>query len=184
MQDQFLPIGTWISEPESFLHCFQRFKNKCEDRVKIIRGEKEEVDYFTITKTYRKLIDLIQDPKDLVCKILEYELLEVFSSFDSVIKLLIEILRYNGIGAISYWIVPKPYCNSKSILNTQKWDDKCFSLWWILALLHNLDKNRERASYYDKHFTEPNIGDIQFLKEIKNIPKFEQSNNLNKVFLN
>ena len=52
-------------------------------------------------------------------------------------------------------------------------------MWCILAHLHKVDTHCERISLYKKHFTELNIGNIQLAMKTKDIPKFEQLNNLN-----
>ena len=86
--------------------------------------------------------------------------------------------KYHDIRASGYFILPKSFCSSKSIVNIQKDDNYCF-LWSILAYKYKVDNHRERVSHYQKYFHELNQGDIQFPMKIKDIPTFERINKLN-----
>ena len=87
------------------------------------------------------------------------------------------MFKYHDIRASSYCILPKSFCNSKSIVNIQNNDNYCFQ-WSILAHKYKVDNHRERVSHYESHFHELNQGDIQFPMKIKDIPTFERLNNL------
>ena len=88
------------------------------------------------------------------------------------------MFKYHDIRAFSYCKLPKPFCNSKSVINIQNNDHYCF-LWSILAHKIKVDNHRERVSNFTNHFLELNQGDIQFPMKIKDIPTFERLNNLN-----
>ena len=88
------------------------------------------------------------------------------------------MFEYHDIRASSSCKLPKPFCNSKSIVNIQNNDNYCF-LWSILAHKYKVDNHREKVSHYENHFHELNQGDIQFPMKIKDIPTFERLNSLN-----
>ena len=89
------------------------------------------------------------------------------------------MFKYLNIRASSYCKLPKPFCNSKSIVNIQNKDNYCF-LWSILAHKYKVDTHRERVTHYENHFHELNQGDILFPMKIKDKPIFERLINLNK----
>ena len=85
---------------------------------------------------------------------------KVVTHLISKTKLAIKLFRYH-IRASDYSKLPKPYCNSKSIVNIPN-TDKCYFLRCILAHKYHVDSYLERVSHYAKRFHEPNQGDIQF----------------------
>ena len=64
-------------------------------------------------------------------------------SFDSALKFS-KRFRYHDIAVYSYFILPKPYCNSKSSVNIQKAKDNYSFLYCFLATRRKLDTNREK----------------------------------------
>ena len=57
------------------------------------------------------------------------------------------MFKYHDIRASSFCKLPKPFCNSKFIVNIQNNDNSCF-MWSILAHKYKLDNHRERVSPY------------------------------------
>ena len=90
------------------------------------------------------------------------------------------MFRHHDIRTSSYFILPKSFCSSTSIVNIQNDDIYCF-LWSIVALKYKVDNHREKVSHYKQNFHKLNQGDIQFPMKIKDIPTFERLNNLNKI---
>ena len=134
--------------------------------------------YFTITNNFKNQYEELNEANELSHKIDEFEEGESGYIFDSIKKLTVKMFKYYDIRASSYFKLPKPFCNSKSIVNIQNNDNYCF-LWSILAHKYNVDNHRERVTHYENHFHELNQGDIQFPMKIKDIPIFERLNNLN-----
>ena len=89
----------------------------------------------------------MNEAKELGIKIEEFEEGESGHTFDSIAKLTMKMYRCHDRRASSYCKMPKPFCNSKSIVNIETNDNYC-SLWCILAHLHEIDTHREKLSQY------------------------------------
>ena len=76
-------------------------------------------------------------------------------------------------------MLPLKYKNSKSILNIQNEDNFCF-LWCILAHNYPADNNKNRVSNYTAYWSTLNIDGLDFPMCVKDTPKIEGLNNLNK----
>ena len=133
---------------------------------------------FTITNKFKNQYEELREADELSHQLDEVEQGESGYIFDSKKNLTVKMFNYHDIRAFSYCKLPKPFCNSKSIVNIQNNDNYCF-LWSILALKNEVDNHRERVSHYTNPFYELNQGDIQFPMKIKDIPTFERLNNLN-----
>ena len=157
---------------------FHRFKYKCVFVVKFIHASHGTTNYFTITNMFKNQYEETNEANELNHQIDEFEQGEIGCIFDSIKKLTVKMFKHHDIRASSFCKLPKPFCNSKSIVNIQNKDNYCF-LWSILAHEYKVDKHRERVTHYENHFHELNQGDIQFLMKIKDIPTFEILNNLN-----
>ena len=68
--------------------------------------------------------------------------------------------------------------NNKSIINIKNDSQYCF-LWCILAYLYPVGDNKSRTSNYSMNFNKHNLEGLEFLMKVKDIPKFENLNNLN-----
>ena len=156
---------------------FHRFKYKCVFALKFNHATPGSTNYFTITNEFKNQYEEVNEANELSHQINEFEEGESGYIFDSLKKLTVKMFKYHDIRASSYCKLPKPFCNSKSIVNTQNNDNYCF-LWSILAHKCKVDNHRERVSHYENHFHELNQGDIQFPMKIKDIPTFEILNNL------
>ena len=157
---------------------FHRFKNKCVFVVNFNHASHGNTNYFTITNMCKNQYEELHEADELNHQIDEFEQGESGYIFDSIKKLTVKMFKYHDIKASSYCKLPKPFCNSKSIVNIQNNDNYRF-LWSILAYKYKVDNHRERVSNYQNHFHELNQGDIQFPMKIKDIPTFEILNNLN-----
>ncbi|XP_049826843.1 uncharacterized protein LOC126266582 [Aethina tumida] len=98
-----------------------------------------------------------------------------------ILQLKINFNQYNpiNVGVSTYVPLPKFIQNKKGVLNIENNDEYCF-LWSIVAALNpcNNRKNPNRTSSYP-HFSEVlNYDDIDFPIKLKDIPKFEQLNNI------
>ena len=85
----------------------------------------------------------------------------------------LHLMRYRPVKGGSYVPLPKEIINSKSILNIQNKDDKCF-LWYILAALHPVPKDEHpyRVGKYLPYEDELNMDGIEYPVSFRDIPKF------------
>ena len=159
---------------------FRRFKYKGEFVVKFIHATHGNTNYFPLTNKFKNQHEEVNESNELNHQIDEFEQGESGYIFESIKKLTVKMFRYHDIRASSYCKIPKPFCNSSSIVNIQNDDNYCF-LWSLLAHKYKVDTFLERVSHYKKHFHELNQGDIQFPMKIKDIPIFDRLNNLNII---
>ena len=91
----------------------------------------------------------------------------------------LNIANYNLLNASSYLKLPKKHEQSKSILNIQNNDKKCF-VWSILARHHPVDHgdNAHYVNHYLQYENELIVKDIKMPMKINDIPKVEEWNNL------
>ena len=98
--------------------------------------------------------------------------------FQEIKEVILEIYKVNDIQASWYIELPPKYKNSQSIINIKNDDQFCF-LWCILAQLCPVEDNKSRTSKYSMHFDKLNLKESEFPMKVKDIPKFENLNNLN-----
>ena len=120
-----------------------------------------------------------QDTHNTLLQKLDDEQLEgsgfVFQEIEEVI---LEIYKVNDIQASSYIELPGKYKDNKSIINIKNNDQNCF-LWCILAQLYPVENHKDRLSKYISHLNKLNLKGLEFPMKVKDIPKFENLNNLN-----
>ena len=80
----------------------------------------------TKTNGYKHLYDPTDEQNPLVIEIHEYEAEESGFKFDSVVNITIDFLRYPDKGSSRYCLLPKRYCNTKSIVDIQNTEDNTF----------------------------------------------------------
>ena len=98
--------------------------------------------------------------------------------FQEITEVILEIYKVNDIQASSWVELPEKYKNNKSILNIKNDDQFCF-LWCILAHLCPVEEHKNRTSNYSMHFDKLNLKRLEFPMKVKDIPKFENLNNIN-----
>ena len=98
--------------------------------------------------------------------------------FQEIEEVILEIYKVNDIQASSYIELPGKYKDNKSIINIKNNDQYCF-LWCILAQLYPVENHKDRISKYIIHLNKLNLKGIEFPMKVKDIPKFENLNNLN-----
>ena len=148
---------------------------------KIVNGEKE------VFKRWIKS-DLIynhlqsgtqQDTHNTLMQKLDDEQLEGSGfQFQEIEEFILEIYKVNDIQASSYIELPEKYKNNKSIISIKNDDQFCF-LWCILAHLFPVEDHKNRTSSYSMHTNKLILNGLEFPMKIKDIPKFENLNNLN-----
>ena len=110
---------------------------------------------------------------------LDYEQLEG-SGFvlNGIVNVILEIYKVDDIQASSWVELPEKYNNNKSIINIKNDDQFCF-LWCIIAHLVPVEDHKNRTSSYSIHTNKLILNGLEFPMKIKDIPKFENLNNLN-----
>ena len=150
---------------------------------KIVNGEEEVFNrWIKSDLTYNHMQSTFgtqQDTHNTLMQKLDDEQLErsgfVFQEIEEVI---LEIYKVNDIQASSYIELPPKYKNSQSIINIKNNDQYCF-LWCILAQLYPVENHKDRISKHIIHLNKLNLKGLEFPMKIKDIPKFENLNNLN-----
>ena len=94
------------------------------------------------------------------------------------VNVLMEIYKVNDIQASSWVELPEKYKNNKSITNIKNDDQFCF-LWCVLAHLCPVEDHKNRTSSYSIHTNKLNSNGLEYPMKVKDIPKFENLNNLN-----
>ena len=97
---------------------------------------------------------------------------------NGIVNVILEIYKVNDIQAPSWVELPQKYKNNKSIINIKNDDQFCF-LWCILAHLFPVEDHKNRTSNYSMHTNKLILNGLEFPMKIKDIPKFENLNNLN-----
>merc|ERR1712055_564862 len=95
----------------------------------------------------------------------------------SVDEFHLKICKYTPLQGSSYIKSPNKIENSKSVVNVQNEDNKCF-LYSVLAALHPVKDNPQRVSNYEPYLEELKIDGITMPMRLQQIPKFEKMNNL------
>ena len=97
---------------------------------------------------------------------------------NGIVKMIMEVYKLNDIQASSWVELPEKYKNNKLIINIKNDDQLCF-LWCILAHLCPVEDHKNRTSSYSMHTNEHILNGSEFPMKVKDIPKFENLNNLN-----
>ena len=94
------------------------------------------------------------------------------------VNVILEIYKVNDNQASSYIELPEKYKNSKSIINIKN-DDQFGFVWCILAHLCPNEEHKNKTSNYPMHFDRLKLKGLEFPMKVKDIPKFENLNNIN-----
>ena len=97
---------------------------------------------------------------------------------NGIVNVVLEIYKVNDIQASSWVELPEKCKNNKSIINIKNDDQFCF-LWCILAHLFPVEDHKNRTSNYSMNLNKLILNGLEFPMKIKDIPKFENLNNLN-----
>ena len=97
---------------------------------------------------------------------------------NGIVNVILEIYKVNDIRASSWVELPEKYKNNKSIINIKNDDQFCF-LWCILAHLFPVEDHKKRTSSYSIHTNKLILNGLEFPMKLKDIPRFENLNNLN-----
>ena len=165
---------------------FPRFKYQLSYLAKfskIINGEEEVFKRWIksdlIYNHMQSTFGTQQDTHNTLLQKLDDEQLEGSGfQFQAIEEVILEIYKVNDIQASSYIELPPKYKNSQSIINIKNNDQYCF-LWCILAQLYPVENHKDRISKYIIHLNKLNLKGLEFPMKVKNIPKFENLNNLN-----
>ncbi|XP_051173457.1 uncharacterized protein LOC127289520 [Leptopilina boulardi] len=98
-------------------------------------------------------------------------------NLQSIVKLEINVNKYNPMRASSYISLPPKIRAKNACINVEnEKDNKCFK-WAILSALHDVSHPKHVSSYIDIE-NELNFDGIEFPVALKSIPKFEMLNNI------
>ena len=95
-----------------------------------------------------------------------------------IVDVILEIYKVNVTQASSYIELPEKYKNKKPNINTKNDNQLCF-FWCILAFLYPVEDHKNRTSNCSKHMNKLNLKGLEVTMKVKDIPKFENLNNLN-----
>ncbi|XP_043472752.1 uncharacterized protein LOC122505305 [Leptopilina heterotoma] len=96
-------------------------------------------------------------------------------NLQSIIRLEINVNKYNPMRASSYIGLPPQIKNKHACINVENKDNQCFK-WAVLSALHPNVSHPERVTSYKEFKDELNFDGIEFPVTLKNIPKFEKLN--------
>jgi len=95
----------------------------------------------------------------------------------NITRIDISIVRYLPHAGASYSPLPEMIKNTKSVINIQNKDNKCF-LWSCIASRHLPERDAERVSKYLPFVTEFEYEETDFPMTMQGIAKFEKRNNV------
>lgn len=96
---------------------------------------------------------------------------------DKVLGVTVHTVQYNPIKGSSYLPLPTKLAGKKAIVNVQNVDQKCF-MWSVLADFYPMTNNPQRVINYVQHIDKLDFSGIEFPVKIRDIPKFEERNNI------
>ena len=143
---------------------------------KIVNGEEVFKRWIKSDLTYN---NTQQDTHNTLMQKLDDEQLEGSGfMFQEIEEVILERYKVNDIQASSYIELSGKYKDNKSIINIKNNDQYCF-LWCNLAQLYPVENHKDRISKYIIHLNKLNLKGLEFPMKVKDIPKFENLNNLN-----
>ena len=140
------------------------FKSRCA--IKLL-GEDNATLEHSIHTAYAKMFASCQ----------EYQREGSGWAIEEVLYLRLMMGKYRPLRGSQYIPLPTEIAKSRSIINIQNQDEKCF-LWSILAHLHKFDDNPHRVQKYKQYENEINMTDIPYPVKVKDVPKFEKQNDI------
>ncbi|XP_051167626.1 uncharacterized protein LOC127285571 [Leptopilina boulardi] len=107
----------------------------------------------------------------------EFEEKESQWTLHSIIKLEININKYNAIRVGSYIDLPIEIKAKRACINVKNMDTMCFK-WAVLSALHPIVQHPELMNNYFRYGNELNFTGIEFPVSLKDITKFEKQNDI------
>ncbi|XP_051165642.1 uncharacterized protein LOC127284297 [Leptopilina boulardi] len=98
-------------------------------------------------------------------------------NLQSIIRLEMNVNKYNPLRASSYIDLPPQIKRKKACINVKNEDNKCFK-WAVLSALHSNVVRSDRVSSYEEFNDDLNFEGIDFPVSLKNVPKFEKLNDI------
>lgn len=96
---------------------------------------------------------------------------------ENVESLEVHIGRYEPLAGGTYMKLPEEIENKHAVINVQNRDEACFK-WSVLSAMYPAEKNPQRVSKYIQYEKELDWTGVTYPMPIKDIPKFEEKNNL------
>ena len=91
----------------------------------------------------------------------------------NVNKFILKICKYKPLKGSSYIKSPTKIELTRSVVNVQNQDNKCF-LWSVAAKLHPVEKHAERVSNYEPHINDLKVNGISMPMRLDQIEKFKK----------
>ncbi|XP_043484408.1 uncharacterized protein LOC122512572 [Leptopilina heterotoma] len=98
-------------------------------------------------------------------------------NIQSIIRLEINVNKYNPMRASSYIDLPTKIKIKHACINVQNNDNECFK-WAVLSALHPNISDPKRVSNFKEFKDELNFDGIEFPVTLKSVPKFEKINDV------
>jgi hypothetical protein len=102
---------------------------------------------------------------------------------DRISRLDIHIAPYTPLSGARKAELPDWLAAKKALINVDNKDDRCLE-WALLSAMYPAEKDGQETYKYKKHLGELNFGTIEFPVAIKDIPRVEEYNNINKSPMN
>ncbi|XP_018404604.1 PREDICTED: uncharacterized protein LOC108781186 [Cyphomyrmex costatus] len=94
-----------------------------------------------------------------------------------ILNLTVNVNKLNSTHAGCYIEMPKKIKDKHALVNVSSNDNACFA-WSVVAALYPAENHVYRASSYPHYSTVLNFADIEFPVTLKDVKKFERSNNM------
>ncbi|XP_018396274.1 PREDICTED: uncharacterized protein LOC108774621 [Cyphomyrmex costatus] len=94
-----------------------------------------------------------------------------------ILNLTVNVNKLNPMRAGCYVTVPEKFKNKHALVNVRVNGNACFA-WSVVAALYPVERNTNRASSYPHYSKVLNFADIEFPVTLKDVAKFERSNDI------
>ncbi|XP_071055897.1 uncharacterized protein [Onthophagus taurus] len=145
---------------------------------------KEEVEiksFNTKNKIITVAVDLYQTYEDfmdeIMVKMSEFQERDSGWTLLEILYLEVNCNKFNPTRASSYIDLPTSIKGKRAVINVQNNDNKCFA-WALMSALYQPTGLPQRISYPDYRETELKFDCVTFPAPIRDIPKFEEENNI------
>ncbi|KYN05113.1 hypothetical protein ALC62_03995 [Cyphomyrmex costatus] len=94
-----------------------------------------------------------------------------------ILNLTVNVNKLNPMRARCHVTLPKNIADKHVLVNVRSNDNACFA-WSMVAALHPVDNHVYRTASYPHYSKVLNLADIEFPVTLKNVAKFERSNDI------
>ncbi|KYN05958.1 hypothetical protein ALC62_03104 [Cyphomyrmex costatus] len=94
-----------------------------------------------------------------------------------ILNLTVNVNKLKPMRAGCHVTVPEKFKRKEAVINVRSMDNACFA-WAVVAALYPAERHAERESSYPHYSKVLNFADIEFPVTLKDIAKFERSNDI------